>query len=336
VNVLADAASKLDAAAVLPGSEVALAALVGQETHFEMPVGVCGEDVHRRATDKAEVYRIAYACGLHAPATLQLRRGDVATHCTGLRFPVVVKSPSTAASIDDKTMRLSQTRVVHTPAELELQLGDEAVSLVQQHVAGELVAMSGVAWNGETICTVHQRARRIEPPVCGTSAFAETTVPDARLDTAVRRLVAAIGCSGIFQAQLIRAGVEHRFIDFNPRPYGSLALAIAAGANLPAMWADLLLGRAPVVASYRVGTRLRIEARDLRAIARMLAAGRFAEGVSALAPRRRTVHAVFSLRDPAPALVLLSRGAGKLRKRLPIGYARTRQSARFAGGRLLK
>jgi len=36
-------------------------------------------------------------------------------------------------------------------------------------------------------------------------------------------------------------------IDVNPRIYGAIGLAIAAGQNLPAIWTDLLLGRTPLV-----------------------------------------------------------------------------------------
>jgi hypothetical protein len=38
-------------------------------------------------------------------------------------------------------------------------------------------------------------------------------------------------------------GRRPSLIDWNARPYGSLPLAIAAGVNLPAMWARLATGR---------------------------------------------------------------------------------------------
>jgi hypothetical protein len=149
---------------------------------------------------------------------------------------------------------------------------------VQPFHAGRLLAVSGVAWQGELVCAVHQRALRIWPPDCGISAYAETVPRDDAREAAVAALLAGIGWSGVFQAQFLEADGSAYLIDLNPRVYGSLALAIAAGANLPAVWADLLLGRPPALLRLGPG------------------------GLPGLLPRRRTVHAVWSRRDPAPLL----------------------------------
>jgi predicted ATP-grasp superfamily ATP-dependent carboligase len=101
-------------------------------------------------------------------------------------------------------------------------------------------------------------------------------------------------------------------IDFNPRAYGSLSLAVRAGANLPAAWADLVSGRVPAPIDYRTRVRYRLEHNDLRAIASMVAGGEVGAALAALAPRRRTVHAVFSWRDPKPMLVLVDKLQGRL------------------------
>ena len=64
-------------------------------------------------------------------------------------------------------------------------------------------------------------------------------------------------------------------IDLNPRPYGSLALAIGSGLKLPAVWADLLLGREPRLGAYRVGVRCRAEIREGRALVLVRRRGRW-------------------------------------------------------------
>jgi hypothetical protein len=92
-------------------------------------------------------------------------------------------------------------------------------------------------------------------------------------------------------------------IDLNPRIYGSTALAIKAGHNLPAIWTDLLLGRDPRPGPYRAGVRYRVEEDDIRAIL-------VTRDWRGLIPRRDTVHGVFDRADPLPSLE-------SLRKLLP-------------------
>ena len=145
-------------------------------------------------------------------------------------------------------------------------------------------------------------------PIRG-SAYAETIPPNAELEQGVRRLLRIIGWSGLFQLQFIRTSRgEHFLIDLNPRVYGSLALAVAAGLNLPKIWVDLLLGRQPDVNGYRVGVRYRHEEKDVRALARLLLkAGERQRALRGLLPRRGTVHAIFSFRDPMPLLTSVAK-----------------------------
>jgi predicted ATP-grasp superfamily ATP-dependent carboligase len=167
--------------------------------------------------------------------------------------------------------------------------------------------VSGVAWNGEVACTVHQRSLRTYPPGLGPSAFAETVAPDPRLDAVVRRIVAALGWSGIFQIQVMQAEGRSYVIDVNLRMYGSLALAVAAGCNLPAIWADLALGREPRIGGYRSGVRYRSEERDLFALLSALRSADWRTAAQCVVPRARTTHAIVAARDPLPLLTTIDR-----------------------------
>jgi predicted ATP-grasp superfamily ATP-dependent carboligase len=145
-------------------------------------------------------------------------------------------------------------------------------------------------------------------------AEARTIPPDDGLERGLGRLLQMIGWSGLFQAQFVRdAHGEHYLIDLNPRVYGSLNLAVAAGLNLPGIWVDLLLGRRRHVGAYRVGTRFRHEERDVRALAKMLVDGELLGALQGCMPRRGTTHAIFSFRDPTPLLVSVGKLIGRLR-----------------------
>jgi predicted ATP-grasp superfamily ATP-dependent carboligase len=124
---------------------------------------------------------------------------------------------------------------------------------------------------------------------------------------------------GIFELELLeRSDGSYAAIDFNPHLCGSIAVAIVAGANLPALWTDWLMGRRVEPARSRPGKRYRLEEAELRnAMARVgerhpLAAMRI------LLPRRRVTHALFRWNDPGPFVAsvafrlghLTARGAG--------------------------
>jgi predicted ATP-grasp superfamily ATP-dependent carboligase len=117
----------------------------------------------------------------------------------------------------------------------------------------------------------------------------------------------------MWEAQFVADDQHAYLIDLNPRPYGSLALAIAAGLNLPAIWADVVLGREPRVTGYRVGTRYRAEMRELGFLVEAVAARDLRAAAAVFVPRRRTTRAVVSIRDPAPTLLLLRRIVARAR-----------------------
>jgi len=118
----------------------------------------------------------------------------------------------------------------------------------------------------------------ILPPVCGVSAYAETIPRDtARLEERIARLLQSIGWSGIFQVQFIRRrqALPHRL---EPRIVGSLALPVAAGLNLRAIWVDLLLGRRPGRQRRSRRDRFRSEEKDAVALLGAFARRQFREG----------------------------------------------------------
>lgn len=185
---------------------------------------------------------------------------------------------------------------------------------MQPYVHGDLVAIGGVSWNGETVAQVHQVAHRIWPPDCGGSSFGSTIAPDPERAEKVTRLITDLGWSGVFQVQLLRQGDTDFLIDFNPRVYGTVELARRAGVNLPALWVDLLRGADPgPLATYRSGVRFRAGWKDFRALHAAAVGGRWREFGSGLTPRPGTAHPVFNWRDPRPVVAGTLRVLGKAR-----------------------
>ncbi len=316
VAALADAAQRCEAQVVLPGNELAIKAVPGREHLFPAGTIVASSPLEtvNRATDKAALAELAAAAGVPAPPTLEIGPDEIDEHLAAIAFPAVVKPAVTAVTETGKTSIARPAQVVRDAAALRRALDGVGRWLVQPFVPGTLTAVAGVAWDGELVCSSHQEARRIYPEPLGVSAFAETVAIDRHLDRAVAHILRHLGWSGIFEVQLIRSAEGSHAIDLNPRPYGSIALAIGAGRNLPSVWVDLLLGREPRIGTYRAGIRYRAEVREARALAAAVGRGRIGRALAIARPHRRTVHSVFSLRDPAPLLVVLDRATGKLRR----------------------
>jgi predicted ATP-grasp superfamily ATP-dependent carboligase len=133
----------------------------------------------------------------------------------------------------------------------------------------------------------------------------------------VHRFLVAMAWSGVFELELLETPTERSLIDFNPRLYGSISLAIAAGANLPAIWCDHLLGRERPFVLARPGHRYRFEAAEANNLLAHLRAGRWREAARVARPKRGVTHAIFSLDDPAPFAADLRRRTRKARVAAP-------------------
>jgi len=300
----AAAAGRLSVVAALPGEETHLFALASSEASFPgIALGVPSRESVERSTNKGLLPALAAGAKMRTPPTTVVR-GDSKTAGT-YGFPAIVKPLRTWTRRPDGIMSIHHARYVTTQqaAEETIEYFPGGEGLVQPYISGMNVSVSGVSWEGKLICTVHHISERIWPWRSGATAYAKTIPPNAELEKGVGHLLQTIDWSGPFEVEFIRGPHgEHYLMDLNPRIYGSLALAVAAGLNLPAIWVDLLLGRQPNVGGYRVGVRFRQEERDVRALAWMLANGQFRRAFQGLVPHSATTHAIFSLRDPIPLL----------------------------------
>jgi predicted ATP-grasp superfamily ATP-dependent carboligase len=317
VEALSRAAAELEIDAVLPGTEASLIALASQRESLPCRLGAPTAAIVDLATDKERVLVLAASFGMDTPPSTVATPAGLAAQAEKIDYPAILKPTHTRLALEDSRLAYYKARRVGTAEELcaALEGLPNTEWVVQPYMDGRLSAISGVAWEGRLVCAVHQISHRIWPPDVGYSSYAETVPADPLLESRVAHLLREIGWSGLFQAQFLCTADGRRFlIDFNPRAYGSLALAVRAGANLPAMWAALVLGMPLPQVRYRSEVRYRLEHNDMRAAARRMRAGDMAEALAALLPRRRTAHAVFSLRDPRPLLTTAEKLLAPLRK----------------------
>ena len=259
----------------------------------------------RHLLDKATCGELARAAGLEAPPTQVFESGaQLLTAAAQLEYPVIVKP----------ALKLSPARFVDGPGALASASGEVGGRvLVQPVIDGEFHGLSGLAHQGRLVATMHTRYLRMWPQPCGTVAAAETVLPDDDLEARVADLLRDY--DGPFHLDF--AG--RYLLDVNPRIHATLPLAVRGGANLVAMYCELLQGRSVPNVRVAPGLRFRWMEGDIRSVLWNARRGSpVSSTLGALLPRRRTVHSFVTIRDPGPAVAR----AGYMVRRLSAGASR--------------
>lgn len=276
---------------VLPASDVALTAL---------------GDPSAELVDKARLALRARAVGVPVlPDRVFASATDLRAAADDLDYPVVVKSVVKSGAGTLQALRADSA------ADLDGVEGSGGGLMVQPFEGAPMRAVSGVVWDGELLAVCHQRYIRIWPPTAGVACAAETVTGDPEVEESVLRVLA--GHRGVFQAQFLGGFL----LDVNPRVYGSLPLAVAAGANLPVIACEAAAGRRQGLVRARAGVHFRWLEGDVR---RLLRDARTRDLTPALAarellPRPGTAHSTESLFDPGPLLARVAFAADARRGR---------------------
>jgi predicted ATP-grasp superfamily ATP-dependent carboligase len=178
--------------------------------------------------------------------------------------------------------------------------------LVQEHIDGELMSLTLLLdTEGQAIARAQQVAERTYPRGAGVDARSRTVPIDEKLAAKAMALLTDLGWFGLAHLEfLVPEDRRPRLIDFNGRIYASLALAVGAGVNFPALWAQLAMGRPTGRRRDAVpGIRYQWFWGDLRGALTERSAG--PEVLGTVRSARGSVHSVASVRDPRPALRLV-------------------------------
>ncbi|HST46635.1 ATP-grasp domain-containing protein [Jatrophihabitans sp.] len=254
------------------------------------------------ALDKARLAEAAVAAGFAVPRTLE--PGAL----TDEALPVVVKARLHARPGQAGAPPRIDTNVVVGATATRRRVGQIAAlggeAEVQEYLEGRLTAYAAVVGaDGRVVAESMQEASRIWPPGAGASCRAVSVPVPPELAGRAAALLAALGWFGLAELQfLVPADGSPRLIDLNGRYYGSLALAVAAGANLPAVWAALATGRAAAPVTAAAGVRYSWWEGDLRRAVRERRGGLVRDLAGALGAGVGAVHSIGRWRDPAPAL----------------------------------
>ncbi len=302
---------------LVPGTDLSLYVVSRHRARLEphVSLGLPSHQAVLRALSKDCLASEAAAVGIATPAaTICSMPREALAAAREYGYPVLVKPVEAVVDAEGQLTRYSSRLAADESAlrSLQAQLG---TCIVQRRILGTVVSLAGVLTDGGLLGSVLARHHRTWPPEAGSASFVESIAPDAELTQRVRALIEAIGWRGLWQLQFIEGadGVLHA-IDFNPRPYGCMGVAQAAGVPLTTLWCDSLLGEMPTPVTARPGVCWRMEDSDARNILWQWRLGHRRGALRAALPRTRTTHAYFRWRDPMPLLVRAAE-LGSLRRR---------------------
>lgn len=250
-------------------------------------------------SDKLDLCERARGAGLAVPAT---------TLATSEAIAAVDRATVVKARVHGDPRRGAarvETEIAVSPEEAAVSARQMTAAgqepLLQEAVEGTLMALALVLGrDGSVLGLVQQRAQLTWPAAAGISVRAVTEDVDRDLAERTLDLLRDAGFFGIAEVQFIDPGNGAPYlIDVNPRLYGSLALALAAGVDLPNLALLDALGHpvAPAGPADR-GVRyqwlegeLRRAVDEGRPLGGAVAAFRYAPGAA---------HSISSPTDPRP------------------------------------
>jgi predicted ATP-grasp superfamily ATP-dependent carboligase len=288
---------------ILAGTDASLLAISSRRERLSpyVALGLPSHEAVKRAFDRSQIADAAAKVGLTTP---EWRACDGAPQALEAAeqfgWPVLVKPMHTVLELSGSAHRWASVIAEDTDT-VQRAAHSFGSCVVQRRVGGSLLSFGGVATGEGLIGSVVSRYIRTWPVKGGNVSFSETIHPPARLTDRVEAMVAELEWRGLFELELIDRRGEFCPIDFNPRAYGSLSLAVSAGAPLPALWCGWLLGEPLQTTRPRVGARYRWEDADLRYFGHCLANRKLSSALRVITPRRDVTHAYFRLTDPVPA-----------------------------------
>ena len=211
--------------------------------------------------DKDRTYELARSLDIDQPRQLHVSLpADPATILGELPLPVVLK-PRASFRLQS-IARKAVVRKAFTPDELVRGLSAYAADgevWVQEYCEGHGVGVEGIADRGEVLMAL-QHVRVHERSQGGADSYRKTVALDPVLHAAFQRMMAALRYTGVamLEFKVNPATGRSVLLDVNARFWGSLPLALAAGADVPWYLYRLLVeGRHDVPRAYRVGTYAR-------------------------------------------------------------------------------
>lgn len=254
-RALRSLARRPDVDAIVPLSEVDAYVLSRHRDAFATHVGTPwpDADVMRTAQDRVALFERAADAGVRTPETALLGEFDAWTD----RY--VVKPRHTVVVVDGGartgTASVHEAGVEPDVTSFVDEMGHEPIAQAYVPSAGEF-GFFALYDHGTPVATFQHRRVRSYTYDGGASVYRESIADDALAD-AGRRVLDALDWHGPAMVEFrkdARDG-EYVLLEVNPRFWGSLPLAVAAGVGFPAAYWTLSMGGDVTDAASAVGSQ---------------------------------------------------------------------------------
>lgn len=222
-----------------------------------------GREGFRLAYDKAETLRIANEHGVEIPPTHWLTSaGEVEALARSASWPLVIKGRSSVVSRSGERVSAGTEYAWSADEFLRQFAAMHAVSpwpLVQEYVPGEGLGCFFLRHRGEIVARFQHRRIRDTRPTGSGSCLRESVPSDPGLMERSERILSRMNWEGLCMVEFKQAPNGKPYLmEVNPRPWGSMQLAVESGVDFPLLWYRLGIGEkvAPVT-GYTTGIRSR-------------------------------------------------------------------------------
>jgi predicted ATP-grasp superfamily ATP-dependent carboligase len=236
--------------------------------HVNVPLAA--PEPFRIASDKAETLKRGQGLGLAIPLTWFIQsEEELERVAKNFRPPFVIKARRSIGWWQGQRIRLGVEYAFDRDALRQKYAALHRCSpwpMVQAYVAGTGVGCFFLIRGGKVLARFqHQRIRDVDPTGSG-SSLRVGVAPNPLIMGASERLMRTIGWEGLAMVEY-RMGADRTpyLMEVNPRPWGSMQLALESGVDFPLLWYRMIAGQ-PVeeVSSYRQGISCRYLGGDLR------------------------------------------------------------------------
>ncbi len=227
-------------------------------------VGCAPDALLRQAFDKAHTIEAARACGVAVPPTrMPTSMSDAHAAARELGFPCVVKSRFSNAWNGTHFLADPGTGYARDASELERAVAAHRQAdnwpVLQAFVRGQGKGVFALFDRGRAVAWfAHERLRDVRPSGSGSSLRSSAAL-DPRLVGPADRLLTDMQWHGPAMVEFRDDGVHPPYLmEVNGRFWGSLQLAVSAGADFPRWWLSIVRGRAVERrTSYATGVTVR-------------------------------------------------------------------------------
>lgn len=300
---------------LLPMGMHAIEPVARRLTEFQqrIRVALAPWDTISRADNTPELLDIARAIGVPVPA--QWRISDYPTLgalADAVRYPAFVKIGIEAGLAPEARYAIARSARELIPVIVRLQRYNPQL-IIQELIEGDGIGFEALYdFDHQLVAAFAHRRLRQFPLTGGPSTYCES-IHDSRAMEYATRLLDHLRWIGL---AMVEFKIDNRtgtpvLMEINPRPWGSMQLAVRAGVEFPWLWYELARnGSLAARRDWPAGVRLRYVVNDLQAAgAEWRHDGslrkRAAIVASLLDPR---VHeGVLSVSDPRPSYAYLSK-----------------------------